>query len=162
MTRASPQQAASAGGRKVKYSSTTIPAERSLTEIRRLLADVGAERFATLQDFEADTVGIQFYFEGQAIQLAIDIKAIEEKLATNTKIRREQRGSEAAERVAYRLLLNWLANNFELVRWGVFDTMEAFLPYMVLPSGQTLRELLVPTGPDGVRRLALPEAKEER
>jgi len=152
------------GARKVKYSSTKIPAERSMGEIRRLLADVGAERLATLQDFETNKSGIQFFWKGQPVEIIIDIKAIEEKLATNKSIRLEQRGPEGAERVAYRLILNWLSNNFELVRWGVFDTMEVFLPYMVLPTGQTVREVLVQLGPDGEAsllgsRLALPEAK---
>ena len=121
--------------RKPKFYTTKVPAAQSLSEIRRLLADVGAERLATLQDFEANTAGIQFFWEGQAIQLIIDLKAIEKKLAGDTKVRLKQRGPEGAERVAYRLLLNWLANNFELVRWGIFDTMEVF-------------------------RLALPEAKK--
>jgi len=145
---------------KIKYSSTSIDSGKSIREISYLLREVGADRFATLIDIKKGQVGIQFFFQEQAVELIIDIKAIEERLATNTKVRREQRTPEGAERVAFRLLLNWLENNFELVRWGIVDTMEVFLPYLVLPTGGTLRELLVPAGPDGVRRLALPEAKK--
>jgi len=147
---------------KIKYSSTSIDSGKSIRQISYLLREVGADRFATLVDIKKGRVGIQFFFQEQAVELVIDVKAIEERLSTNKSIRLEQRTPEGAERVAFRLLLNWLENNFELVRWGVVDTMEVFLPYLVLPTGGTLRELLVPAGPDGVRRLALPKAKEEK
>lgn len=145
--------------RKVKYSSTSIDPGKSIREISYLLRDVGADRFATLQDLKEERIGVQFFWQGQAVELVIDCASIEERLET-TADRKSKKGPEAAERVAFRLLLNWLENNFELVRWGVVEAMEVFLPYLVLPSGGTVRELLMPTGPDGVRRLALPEAKK--
>jgi len=145
---------------KVKYFSTTIDSGKSIKQISYLLREVGADRFATLVDIKKGQVGIQFFWQEQPVELIIDIKAIEERLHASPGVRRDQRTPEGAERVAFRLLLNWLENNFELVRWGVIETMEVFLPYLVLPTGGTLRELIVPTGPDGVRRLALPEKKD--
>lgn len=142
---------------KVKFASTAIDVGKSIKEISYLLRDAGADRFATLQDLERGRVGVQFFLRGQGIELMIDCAAIEERLET-TADRKSKKGPEAAERVAFRLLLNWLANNFELVRWGVFDVMEAFLPYMVLPTGQTVREVLIQMTPEGTKRLALPAA----
>jgi len=144
--------------KKVKYASTSIDVGKSQRQISYLLREVGAERFATLTDIEKGRVGIQFFFQGQPIELVVDISSIEERLE-DTKKGPSMRGPEAAERVAFRLLLNWLENNFELVRWGVAEAVEVFLPYMILPTGGTVRELLIPVGPDGVRRLSLPEAK---
>ena len=146
--------------KKPKYYSTAVPAERTLRKIRYLLSDIGADRFATLQDFEKGKVGIQFYWKDCPIELIIDVNAIEERLDA-LRGAKAQKGPEAAERVAFRLLLNWLENNFEMIRWGIFDVMEAFLPYMVLPSGKTVRELLIKTTPEGIKRLALPEAPND-
>lgn len=132
--------------------STKIAASKTVGEMQALLADHGAARISVDYDGGAPCA-LHFMLltpHGQrSFSLPVNVAAMEALLVAEDRAGRLRSGSKAervsraqAERVAWRVMKNWLEAQLALVATQMVSVDEVFLPYLVLDhsSGRTLYE----------------------
>ena len=145
----------------LKNHSTTITADRSASEIAALLARHGAE--SVLWDYGPDkkVSAISFRIKTAAgvlpFRLPANAPAVQKTLYSQYVARRgvtrTQASLEAAQRVAWRILKNWVEAQMALIEVEMVSLEQVFLSYMLVGENETLYERLK-TG--GFKMLAAP------
>lgn len=120
-----------------------------------MLTRYDADQLMILQDLKDGRVGVRFIWKGDPIQITINANAIQHRLESCKGLSRQQRSLDHASKIAMRLLLHFLENNFEMIEWEVMSPAEVFMPYLVLPGtlDTTLKEVLIPHGQPQVKLL---------
>lgn len=120
-------------------SNTSVPIERSKTEIERTLLRYGVEQFA----YGIHTTrgsGIAFVYKDRHIKLNIPLPK-RDKFPSN---RAGENKWQREHRRLWRVLLLWLKANLELIDCGLISFEDVFLAQTCLPSGQTFSEAIQP------------------
>ncbi|HEY1013143.1 MAG TPA: hypothetical protein VGE07_10600 [Herpetosiphonaceae bacterium] len=116
---------------------TTVSPERSLAEIRRLVAGAGATGWKFGEDDERILIG--FTLKGLDVRLVQPLPTLREFAARRSAA--QQRTAHAAEvRRRWRVLLLRLKVRFELVADGTETPAQAFGSYLVQANGATVEE----------------------
>lgn len=127
---------------------TSVSPESSRTEIERLLARFGADSFAYGSDPQRALVG--FRYQGRNIRLEVALPAADDRRFTRTPTGRARSANQAAAereqeiRRLWRALALMVKAKLEAVQSGIVDFETEWLPYTVLPGGQTVSELVGP------------------
>ena len=131
----------------IKNYITDIPVNKTVSEIHLMLADHGAKRI--LFDYGADSkvTAISFTIETptgeQAVRLPANVERVREVLRQQKNNPRNRNRSQIddsqdqAERVAWRIVKDWLA----ILETEMVDVQQVFLPYFLNRQGQTLYEV---------------------
>lgn len=127
--------------------TTSVDAFKTVSEIEYILMKHSAK--SIMKNFENDhIVGLSFLVDvgNQQIPVKLPVK-IEECLeilkrenqngTKNIKATREQ-----AERVAWRILKDWVEAQMALLDINMVQLQEIFLPYIELPGGNTIYQTL--------------------
>ncbi|KTR95365.1 hypothetical protein NS220_06060 [Microbacterium testaceum] len=126
--------------------TTTVDASKTANEITGMLAKRGAARVTTDYDQQGNATGLSFELRTEVgvRAFALPIRA-EGVLATLKRDRAEKRylTLHQAERVAWRLVRDWLRAQLALIDAGSVSLDEIFFPWMVAPSGGTMHALFV-------------------
>ena len=142
--------------------TTTVPARRTVAEVQDLLADAGAR--SVMVDFNeaGRAAAIAFVLVTplglRSFRLPADVAAVAKVLARDAaKVRAHVSKAnlaspEQAERVAWRILKDWLDAQLALVRVELATLDQVMLPYMMAKDGRTVYDLYRD------HQLALPEA----
>ena len=150
----------------IKNYTTEVPVNKTVSEIHLLLADHGAKRI--LFDYGPDSrvSAICFVIDGpygeQAVRLPANVEPVREVLRrqkNNPKVRNRTAiddSLEQAERVAWRIVKDWLAAQLAILETEMVTVQQVFLPYFMDKQGRTLYEAYA-TG-----QLMLGEAKDEQ
>ena len=130
--------------------TTTVDALKTISEIEYDLMKHGAK--AIMKNIEnGSVVGLSFVIDtgrmGGQVPVRIPAKIDEcyEVLVRQKKENPRQQikaTHEQAERVAWRILKNWIEAQMALLDINMVQFEEIFLPYIVIPSGQTVYEKL--------------------
>lgn len=123
--------------------NTVVPVERAQAEIKRELVRYGAESFTIGEELKRAMV--QFLIHKRSVRFVIDLPNRDEDRFLYTD-RRNLRRSDAdarkewdkACRSRWRALYLFCKAALEAVHEGIADFDEVFLPYLVLPNGQTV------------------------
>ena len=140
--------------------TTKIPAERTIAQITRLLIKSGAASILTDYD-KGRIVGVSFRIETPTgvmpYVLPSNIDKVHQVL-TNQQRRGEIAPRYAtrdhAERVAWRILQEWIEAQLALLQTEMVTMDQLFMPYLIFGDKKTLYEHLVLDG--GFEQLALP------
>lgn len=139
----------------IKNYTTEVPAGRSLGEITGLLAAKGARRISTEFDAQGTASGISFVLllQGSPIlfKLPCNVEGVFQSLRRSYKDERSRTGFDKnpksrgrAQRVAWRILKDWVAAQMAIVEAEQAELAEVFLPYVVeQQSGHTMFQLFV-------------------
>lgn len=131
--------------------STTIAASKTLGEIQQLLADHGAARIGL--DYDAGrAVGVTFTLATphgpRSFRLPADVPAMHRLLITEDAAGKLKAGTKAtrssleqAERVAWRIIKDWLAAQLALVASQMVTVDQAMLAYLLVDDDHTLYEV---------------------
>ncbi|WP_307211817.1 hypothetical protein [Microbacterium testaceum] len=123
-----------------------MDAAKTANEITAMLAKRGAARVTTDYDQQGNATGLSFELRTDVgtREFALPIRA-EGVLATLKRDRAEKRylTIQQAERVAWRLVRDWLRAQLALIDAGSVSLDEIFFPWMVAPSGGTMHALFV-------------------
>jgi hypothetical protein len=133
----------------VKYS-TSIAATKTVGEMQTMLAEAGAQRIAV--DYENGCPsGLTFALETmhgiRVFALPVRIDAMHELLKLKEKRRELKTGAvavrssrEQAERVAWRIMKDWLGAQLALIESTMVDMTEVMLPYLRVDDSHTLHD----------------------
>lgn len=128
--------------------STTKEAYETVLDIERILMKHKAK--SVMKDFEGDSItGLSFLIDTgtQQIPVRLPVK-VDECLKILKKEKRENPRKqikdtrEQAERVAWRILKDWVAAQMALLDIEMVRFEEIFLPYIETGNGQTVYERL--------------------
>lgn len=126
---------------------TTVTPEKTRGEIETVLARYGADSFAYLTD--PTQAAVAFRMNGRAVRFHIPLD-VDPAQFHYTKGRQRRSNAQVAELVQgeirrrWRALLLCVKGKLEAVESGITTFEEEFLAHLVLPSGQTVAEQLVP------------------
>lgn len=128
--------------------TTTVDAFKTVSEIEYILLKHKAK--SVIKNFDGETiVGLSFLIDTgyQQIPVKMPVK-IDECLAVLQREKQKNPRSgikatrEQAERVAWRILKDWLAAQMALLDIELVKFEEIFLPYIQMAGGQTVFERL--------------------
>lgn len=140
----------------IKNYTTDVPVAKTVGEIHVLLAEHGARKIMFDYDDEAKIRAVCFtIFTGngeQAVKLPANAERVREVLRQqkqNPKNRNRTSindSMEQAEKVAWRIVKDWLAAQLAILETEMVDVQQVFLPYFVNRHGQTLYEVYASGG----------------
>lgn len=154
---------------------TTVSEERSREEIKRTLRRFGALKIAFADDELAGFAVVMFQHEQLAFKFEIRFPDPDGEEFQRTPSRRFQRNEVQAEKLyrqevrrRWRALAVVVKAKLIAVEDGVAEFIDEFMPYVVLPGGETLKEHVKPQLQEAMRRgiaprlnlLQLPSARE--
>jgi hypothetical protein len=148
--------------RKVKNYTTSIPAAKSISEIEDMLLQVGAVNFMKRADpVTRQYIEVAFQIEVSGIAVSYRLPArmdsISQMLASqyNREHSRKAKDAEEFEKQAYdtawRILRDWVDAQIEIIRIGMVQAEEVFLPYMLMDRNTTVYDRFINDG--GMRQL---------
>ena len=121
----------------VNYT-TTVGATRTVSEMQTLLAKHGAQHVAVSYD-DGKPIGLTFRIREGDFRLPVDIDAMH-RLLVSSGLRGKASSREQAERVAWRVVKDWLAAQLSLVAASMVTLDEVMLPYLVVGPDMLLRD----------------------
>lgn len=120
--------------------TTKVNVYTTLGEIQALLVKNGARKI--MQDYDNDgrisalTFSISTPAGVRGVRLPANVDAVH-KVLSQQKVKCDR---DQAERVAWRIIKDWVAAQMAILESEMVQMDEIFLPYMVNGSGQTLFE----------------------
>jgi hypothetical protein len=137
--------------------TTAVPVARTTSEMQAMLGRSGADAVAVMYA-DSKPVGMSFSLmtpTGQrTFNLPVDVGAVQKLLAAQRRENKRVDDRPAqAERVAWRIVKDWLAAQLTLIDAQMASLDEVMLPYLVTAPDRTLRD-------DWRDRLALEPAVE--
>lgn len=125
----------------IKNYTTKVPALQTIGEIQGILATHGAQKIMLeYEDAHVKSVcfSISTTFGVQAFQIPARVDGVAATLAKQ-KVKCDY---ETAERVAWRIVKDWIDAQMAFLESGQAAMDEIFLPYMVDRTGETLYQSL--------------------
>lgn len=130
--------------------TTKVDSQRTASEIMAILAKHQAKQILTEYGPNGGVTGLAFMVEkgdrDLAFRLPVRTEACLEAMRRDRKIPRHFVNADQAERVAWRIMKDWVEAQLALIDTGMVDIAEVFLPYMLTPSGQTAYEMIAGRG----------------
>jgi len=132
-------------------TGTSVSVDRSKAEIERTLARYGADDIVSGQSRQSRQAFVQFAYRRLHVEVRITLPDPDDKAfrksPTGKRSRDERQAFAAWEKACrqqWRVLLLLLKAQLEAVENGVYEPWEAFLPWLMLPTGKTVRGAIAP------------------
>ena len=128
------------------YSEATA-GDKALVELQRTLAKFGCQSFGTMTDAEKGVTIVQFKWRNQVVALHASWKGyaqawLKENPYTyrtkGTRLEHEQRALARGQIAVCSVLRDWVKGQITAVECGVMSFEAAFMPHMLLPTGERL------------------------
>lgn len=124
--------------------TTSVPVRRTIGVVQGLLVEAGARAVSTAYDEVGRPTGIAFQVQTaygpRTFQLPVNAQRVEGVLRRD-KVPPKYQTPEHAERVAWRILKDWLEAQLAIIRAETATLDQVMLPYMVGDNGRTVYEL---------------------
>lgn len=125
--------------------TTSIAAEKSVAEISKSLAKVGARKVMYDYDDQGNIIALSFSiaFERNssqevAFRLPTDYRPVLQVLQQDRKVPRGLKTQEQALRVAWRITKDWVEAQCAYIETSMVTTAQVFLPYAVTKDGSSV------------------------
>jgi len=130
-----------------KYAyQTSVPVDRSKSEIERTLMRYGADKFAYARDTSSTVIG--FRFKGRIVKLTLNLPDPKNFELTSRGRERSNKIAlhdwERACRQQWRALHLVIKAKLEAVDSGIATFEDEFLAYTCLPNGSSVSEFMQP------------------
>lgn len=115
---------------KIKNYTTSVPVEKTVMEIEKVLADFGAT--AVMKEYHGDGTlyRLVFRIRDRSYRLPANIDKVKERLRAMKLKRPVSNVDEQAPRVAWRVIKDWLHSQLSLIHIGLAEVDQILLPYM--------------------------------
>lgn len=127
--------------------TTTIAADKSISEIQKILVKAGASKIMTDWDATGNIISISFQLlmndQPLAFTLPTNWKPVQQVLIEqrrktgNSKIKASD---DQARRVAWRITKDWVEAQMAIIETRMVTPAQVFLPYAVTNGGQLMYE----------------------
>lgn len=129
--------------------TTSIDPHKTVGEIQKLLASKGARGILLEYNEHGDPSAVAFQIEVRGQQLRYRLPCRAEKVCDILgrewragKVERRYTTMQHANRVAWRIIKDWIEAQLAIVEAGMVDMAEVFMPYQLMASGQTMYEVM--------------------
>lgn len=133
--------------------TTSVPASRSIGQVQSLLVKGGARAIMSEYGDDGTSAGISFMVETafgpRSFKLPVNVDKVHAVLGKQ-RVQPRFREREHAERVAWRILKDWLEAQLAIIETEMVTLDQVMLPYMRAQGDATVYELMVE------QQLALP------
>lgn len=133
----------------IQYAAKTqVPTSRSQEEIRKTLKRYDATAFGFLE--AENGAAVEFNAHNRRIRFLIEMPSVDDRKFTSTPTGRARSGKQVAEHYEQAVRQRWRAlalvikAKLEAVDSGIVSFESEFLPFTVLPSGNTVAEEIGP------------------
>lgn len=121
--------------------TTSIDSEKSISEIQKCLVKHGADKIVT--DYagqipSAVTFSLLLNGNRVAFSLPANSKGVLSAMKKDRKVPNSKCTDEQAQRVAWRIVKDWVEAQMAIVEAQLAEMSEVFLPYAITKNGQTL------------------------
>lgn len=121
--------------------TTSIDSEKSISEIQKILVKHGANKIVT--DYSngfpsAVTFCLMIKENMVGFSLPANYSGVLKAMKEDRKIPRGKCTEEQAQRVAWRIVKDWVEAQMAIVQAQLADVAEVFLPYAITNTGQTM------------------------
>jgi Arc/MetJ family transcription regulator len=124
--------------------TTEVPVMRTAGQIQAALVQAGARRISTDYDAVGQPVGISFEVEtGFGVRhfaLPVNRDAVHAVLQQQ-KVEPRYRTLGQAERVAWRIMKDWVEAQLAIIQTNMVTLDQVMLPYMLVDDGRTVYEV---------------------
>jgi hypothetical protein len=124
--------------------TTTIDPFKTIAEVQKALVKFGARSVLTEYLPDGSPAGLAFTIETPLgpRQFALPIHADRvEAVLRKDRVPTRYQGPEQAQRVAWRIMKDWVVAQLAIVQTEMVSLDQVMLPYMVSDDGRTLYEL---------------------
>ncbi len=132
------------GEPKLLNYTTGVAASRTIGQVHSLLVETGARRIMTEYDEVARATGVAFTITTghgeRSFLLPVNAERVEAVLKRQ-RVERRYQTPEHAERVAWRIVKDWLEAQLAIIRTEMVTLDQIMLPYMASGDGRTMWEL---------------------
>lgn len=147
----------SRGKTLIANKGTTVPAEKTVSEIQSTLASVRASSIMIdYEDGKPEAIAFKLIRSGNpiAFRLRANWQGIMAAMKKDKTIPRRLVCEDQARRVSWRVVRDWLRAQLTLIEAGAATIEEVMLPWAVTSDGTTVSQRIL-SGPHGF--LALPD-----
>lgn len=132
------------------YASATS-GRNAMDEIRKTLQSFGCEKFAPMEDFEKGEVTIQFEYRGRMVMVTASARGYARAWLNHnpwsTRMRKTRDQHEKAALAqgqisVWSILRDWIKGQIMAVETGILKFDAAFLGQIMLPSGDTVHQMI--------------------
>lgn len=129
--------------------TTSIESEKTIAEIQKCLVKHGAHKIVT--DYVAGipcSVTFALTINGNmvAFSLPANYSGVLRAMKNDRKVPNSKCTEEQAQRVAWRIVKDWVEAQMAIVEAQLADVAEVFLPYAITQSGTTLYKHIQDSG----------------
>ncbi|GAB2552796.1 hypothetical protein [Rufibacter soli] len=122
--------------------TTKVPASKTVGEIQEILASGGAKRIMIDYGSDREPVAVSFLIEVSpgnlvSFRLPSNPKGVLASLEKD-KVKNEFRNMDQAQRVAWRVIKDWVEAQLAIIYAEQATMLQVFLPYAVTSSGDTM------------------------
>jgi hypothetical protein len=121
--------------------TTSISSEKSIGEIQKCLVKHGAHKIVTdYKNGSPSAVTFCLTLNGTLIAFALpaNYEGVFNAMKSDKKIPRSKCTKDQAQRVAWRIIKDWVEAQMAIVEAQLADITEVFLPYAITKSGLTM------------------------
>lgn len=140
--------------------NTSVSTEKSQREIKETLMRYGADEFGMMEN--RSSACIVFSISGLGVRIQVPLPGMDDFKYTETGRDRSdnqiQTAYEAAVRQRWRCLLLGIKAKLECVESGISTIETEFMPFMVMPNGQTMAQTVIPQLEEAVKNGKMPKA----
>jgi hypothetical protein len=126
--------------------TTTVAAEKTASEVLRLLVKGGARQVMSEYDDDGEVSRVAFAIDTaiglRQFVLPIDVDAVHAALRRDRVARRYQTEAQA-RRVAWRIVKDWLEAQLAIIATGMVSLDQVMLGYMRVDTDRTLHDAFV-------------------
>jgi hypothetical protein len=127
--------------------TTEVPALRTIGSVQALLVEAGARSIQTDYDAVGTPIGLAFMVETmngpRGFKLPVQAFRVLQVLKRDKKVAPRYKTPEQAERVAWRIVKDWLEAQLAIIQTEMVTLDQVMLPYMTSGDGRTVYELYV-------------------
>lgn len=121
--------------------TTSIDSEKSIMEIQKCLSKHGANKIVT-DYFNGLPSSLTFCIDIKGNMIAFSLPAnytgVLKAMKEYKKVPRSKCTEEQAQKVAWRIVKDWVEAQMAIVQAQIADMAEVFLPYAITKNGNTL------------------------
>jgi len=121
--------------------TTSIESEKSIAEIQKCLVKHGAHKIVTdYQNMIPSSVTFCLTINNNVVgfSLPANPEGVLKAMQKDKKVPRSKCTKEQAQRVAWRIIKDWVEAQMAIVESQLAEMAEVFLPYAITKSGNTL------------------------